>query len=168
MSIEDGNRLAATDPQILKEWFGKIGLMLSVFARGEDQTPVSEMGLEAPIKSIGNSTTTPRDLVNNEDVKLVFYLLSESVASRLKENGFIGQVVEVYVRYSELLGFYQQKKLRDATNISEEIEKTASDIFTRLYCWNQPIRSIGILKGRNRISIFRSSDKAEGAGACVE
>lgn len=101
VSIEDGNRLAATDPQILKEWFGKIGLMLSVFARGEDQTPVSEVGLEAPIKSIGNSTTTPRDLVNNEDVKPVFYLLSESVASRLKENGFIGQVVEVYVRDSD-------------------------------------------------------------------
>lgn len=27
----------------------------SLFARGEDQTPVSEVGLESPIKSIGNS-----------------------------------------------------------------------------------------------------------------
>ena len=121
LGIRTIGNLAAMDPQILKEWFGKVGLMLSVFARGEDQTPVSEVGLEATIKSIGNSTTTPRDLVNNEDVKLVLYLLSESVASRLKENGFIGQVVEVYVRDSELLGFHQQKKLCTPTSISEEI-----------------------------------------------
>ncbi|EUB18196.1 ImpB/mucB/samB family C-terminal domain protein [Shuttleworthella sp. MSX8B] len=85
--------------------------------------------------------------MNNEDVKLVLYLLSESVASRLKENGFIGQVVEVYVRDSELLGFHQQKKLRVPTNISEEIEKAAADLFTRLYRWNQSIRSLGIRVG---------------------
>ena len=64
------------DPTYLHRIFGKVGLMLSVFARGEDQTPVNDLGVEAPIKSVGNSTTTPRDLVNNEDVRLVLYLLS--------------------------------------------------------------------------------------------
>ncbi|EUB18219.1 ImpB/MucB/SamB domain protein [Shuttleworthella sp. MSX8B] len=43
--------LAAADSQILKEWFGKVGLMLSVFARGEDQTPVSEVGLKHPSRA---------------------------------------------------------------------------------------------------------------------
>ena len=37
---------------------------------------------------VGNSTTTPRDLENDEDVKIVLYILAESVAARLRENGF--------------------------------------------------------------------------------
>ena len=102
--------LAEADPRYLQNWFGKIGLMLSVFARGEDQTPVNDLGVEAPIKSVGNSTTTPRDLVDDEDVRLVLYLLAESVSERLRENHFEGQVISVYVRNTDLWGFHQQKK----------------------------------------------------------
>ena len=136
--------LARADPALLEQWFGKVGLMLSAFARGEDRTPVSETGLEVPVKSVGNSTTTPRDLVNDEDVNLVLYLLSESVAHRLRENGFVGQVVEVYVRDNELMGWHQQQKIPEPTNVSEEIESAGFAIFHRLYHWPRPIRSIGL------------------------
>ena len=139
--------LAETDPHYLQSWFGKVGLMLSVFARGQDQTPVNDVGLAAPIKSVGNSTTTPRDLVNDEEVRLVLYLLSESVSERLRENGFEGQVVSVYVRSCDLCGFHQQKKILAPTNISGEIEKAAFDSFQGLYRWEKPIRSIGISVG---------------------
>ena len=143
------NRLGdqCPDPPYLQRWFGKIGLMLSAFARGEDQTPVNDLGVEAPVKSVGNSTTTPRDLVNNEDVRLVLYLLAESVSERLRQNHFEGQVVSVYVRDKELLGFHQQQKIAAPTNISGEIEAAAFAIFQRLYRWEMPIRSIGISVG---------------------
>ena len=88
--------LAEADPFWLRSWLGKIGLMLSVFARGEDRTPVNDFGVEAPVRSVGNSTTTPRDLVSDEDVRLVLYLLAESVSERLRENHFEGQVVSIY------------------------------------------------------------------------
>lgn len=140
-------QLAGTDPVYLKEWFGKIGLMLSVFARGEDQTPVNDLGVETPVKSVGNSTTTPRALVNNEDVRLVLYLLSESVSERLRQQRAEGQVVSVYVRDNELRGFRQQKKLSEPTSISGEIEEAAFSVFQRLYRWEKPIRSIGISVG---------------------
>ncbi|MFR6580849.1 MAG: hypothetical protein ACLURP_01480 [Ruminococcus sp.] len=42
-------------------------------------------GMKRPIKSIGNSTTTPRDLENNLDVQIVLMALAESVAARLQE-----------------------------------------------------------------------------------
>ena len=136
--------LANADPALLHEWFGKVGLMLSMFARGLDETPVSEYGEAVPVRSIGNSTTTPRDLVNSEDVKLVLYLLSESVAKRLRENCLEGQVVEVYVRDNGLASFHQQRKLRAPTCISAEIESEAAGLFSELYRWEKPIRSIGI------------------------
>ena len=158
--------LAECDPALLHSWFGKMGLVLSMFARGEDQTPVSEVGLESPIKSIGNSTTTPRDLENNEDVKLVLYLLSESVATRLRENHFEGWVVEVYVRDCDLMYWHQQRRLTAPTNISEEIEKAAMDLFTGLYPWYKPIRSLGIRVGTlqqegqpRQMSLFTDEEK---------
>ena len=136
--------LADADPSYLENWFGKIGLMLSVFARGEDRTPVNDLGIEAPVKSVGNSTTTPRDLVNDEDVRLVLYLLAESVSERLRKNQFEGQVVSIYVRDTDLCGYHQQKKLAAPTNISGEIAGAAFSIFQQLYRWEKPIRSIGV------------------------
>ena len=92
--------LAGADPLFLEKVLGKMGLVLSVFANGQDQTPVNHEDESAAIKSIGNSTTTPRDLVNNEEVKIIIYLLSESVAARLRENGFKGKVIEISVRHN--------------------------------------------------------------------
>ncbi len=54
-------------------------------------------GYEAPVKSIGNSTTTPRDLENNLDVQIVLMALAESVAARLRKHGFKCKVVSITV-----------------------------------------------------------------------
>ncbi|MBP3736843.1 MAG: DNA polymerase IV [Lachnospiraceae bacterium] len=147
LGITTVGELAAADPGMLRSIFGKIGLMLSVFARGLDETPVSPENTRAPIKSIGNSTTTPRDLTTEEDVDLVLYLLSESVASRCRDNGFIGQVVEISVRDCELHICGRQKKLGTPTNISEEIHAAAISLFHEIYRWERPIRSIGVRIG---------------------
>jgi DNA polymerase-4 len=136
--------LARTDPSLLKDIFGKMGLVLSVFARGEDQTPVAAEHSEMPIKSIGNSTTTPRDLTTEQDVRMVLYMLSESVASRLRRHGFVGDVVEIYVRDGDLSGFSRQHKIDMPTNISEEIAQEAMRLFRENYRWEKPIRSVGV------------------------
>ncbi|MBO5998868.1 MAG: DNA polymerase IV [Lachnospiraceae bacterium] len=160
--------LAQTDPALLQKVFGKVGLMLYAFAAGLDETPVSAEHTEAPIKSIGNSTTTPRDLTTDEDVKLVLYLLSESVAKRCRENGFAGQVIEIYVRDNELYSVGRQRKIAVPTNISHEIEAVAMELFHEVYHWHRPIRSIGVrvadLKPENipwQISLFQSPAQRE-------
>lgn len=61
-------QLAACDDTFLKSTLGKMGLVLGAFANGTDQTPVSLENSSAPIKSIGNSTTTFRDLTTDLDV----------------------------------------------------------------------------------------------------
>ena len=137
-------QLAETDPEFLHRVFGKMGYVLSVFANGADRTPVSLEDTAAPIKSIGNSTTTPRDLVNDNDVAIVVQLLSESVASRLRDNGFAGYVVEIYVRDNELFSFTRQHKINFPTNISTEIAKEAMWLFRENYRWRKPIRSVGV------------------------
>lgn len=136
--------LAEADPGILSRRFGKAAYILHVFANGEDQTPVSRENTSAPIKSVGNSTTTPRDLVNESDVAIIVYLLAESVAARLRENHFKGDVVEISVRDKDLYSFTRQHKILMPTNITSEIAAAAMKLFRENYKWEKPIRSIGV------------------------
>ncbi len=142
--IDTIGQLAQSDPEFLHQILGKMGYVLSAFARGEDQTPVANEDYRAPIKSIGNSTTTPRDLVNDQDVRIIVYLLAESVASRLRDHGFKGQVVEISIRDNELFHFSRQMKLACPTDISQEIARAAMQLFHEHYRWQKPIRSIGV------------------------
>lgn len=137
-------QLAEAGAEYLKNRFGKMGYVLHRFANGEDQTPVSFEHEAAPVKSIGNSTTTPRDLVNGEDVAVIVHMLAESVSARLREHRFVGQVVELYVRDTELTSIIRQKKLAAPTNITREIARAGMELFRCHYHWNRPIRSVGI------------------------
>lgn len=136
--------LARTEEYLLESQLGKMGGILWAFANGFDDSPVKKENTHAPVKSIGNSTTTPRDLENNEDVKIVLYILAESVAARLRENGFKCRVVEISVRDNELLSFTRQHKIDHATNITSEIAAEAYRIFKENYNWRKPVRSVGV------------------------
>lgn len=136
--------LAKADERIIRSRLGKMGSVLIAFANGLDDSPVRKENTNTPIKSIGNSTTTPRDLENNLDVKIIIYALAESVATRLRDNGFKCRTVEITVRDNELYHFSRQKKVTNVTNITSEIADAAFSLFLDNYSWEHPIRSIGI------------------------
>ena len=168
LGIKTIGELANTEPAILENRLGKMGLVLHTFANGWDETPVCVEGYQAPIKSIGNSTTTPRDLVNDLDVKIILMALSESVSSRLRENGFQCKVVEISIRDNELYHFSRQCKLKRPTNITDEIVQAAYRLFKDNYRWEHPIRSLGV-RGCDLVSddmpyqldLFMSEQKRE-------
>lgn len=126
-------QLAQADPKLLQMMLGKMGLVLHMFANGEDQTPVAMEDYRTPIKSIGNSTTTPRDLVTDTDVKIIVYALAESVAARLRENHFKCRVVEIWVRDNDLYSFTRQHKTDSPTDLTGEIAGQAMALFRENY-----------------------------------
>ena len=136
--------LARRDVKLLKLSLGVWGETLWSFANGLDQAPVSLIGEESFIKSVGNSTTTPRDLVNDEDVKMIVYVLSESVAARLRQHGFKCRTVAISVRNNDLYSFERQGKLTIPSFLSSDIARKAMDLFRQNYRWDRPIRSIGV------------------------
>lgn len=136
--------VANADDRFMKNLLGKNGQMLQRFARGQDTSPVRHMDLSRDIKSIGNSTTTPRDLINDEDVKIVFTVLADSVARRMREHGLKGVTLTISVRNSELVTFTRQCKLPSPTNVSNEFVKNAMELFRANYNWEKPIRSLGL------------------------
>ena len=80
----------------------------------------------------------------DEDVKIILYVLAESVAARLRENGFKCHVVEISVRDNALHHFTRQHKIDRPTNITSEIAQEAYRIFRATYQWEKPIRSLGV------------------------
>lgn len=137
-------QLACADDKFLKNTFGKNGLLLKRYARGEDMSPVRHKDFQRDIKSVGNSITTPRDLVNNEDVKIVFTALAESVSRRMRKLNLKGRTLTVYVKNKEFESFTCRCKFPNPTNISGEMIKTAMRLFTANYSWQQPVRCLGL------------------------
>ena len=144
IGIKTIGQLAQSSPDLLEYKLGKMGMILHTFANGLDVSPVQRSDHIRAIKSVGNSATTPRDLVNDDDVRLMLYLLAESVACRMRELASKCTIVEVSVRDSELHWYSRQRKLAVPTCSSAEIAEVAFDLFRRSYLWTQPVRSIGV------------------------
>jgi len=143
--------LARRDVKLLKLSLGVWGETLWNFANGFDEAPVARAGEESFVKSVGNSTTTPRDLVNEDDVKLIVFVLAESVAARLRRHGLKCRTVAIHVRNNELYSFERQGKLAGPSFLSSEIARKAMELFRQNYAWERPIRSIGV-RGADLVS----------------
>ena len=143
--IETIGDLAKSSPDhICRILRNKTGESLWTMACGQDQTQVAHIERVEDIKSIGNSNTMPRDLVNEDDVRAAFYMLGESVAERMRDNGFEATTLKISVRDNELLSFERQMKLRRQTNLASEMVPAAMELFRKHYGWAKPIRSLGI------------------------
>ena len=136
--------IAAAPPSMLRGFLGKWGLILHDFAAGYDSSPVARAGDEAVIKSIGNSTTTPRDLCCDEDAGIVYWMLCESVAERMRESGFLCRGVQLHIRDNELASFERQLKLDSPTCLASTLHGAAMRLLRENWDWHKPLRSIGV------------------------
>ncbi|WP_394019000.1 DNA polymerase IV [Anaerococcus cruorum] len=136
--------LAKAPVDILKNLLGVNGIYLWQYANGLDVRPVVDRDHTEPIKSIGNSSTCKRDLINNEEVFNVMQELAFSVSRRLREAKLEACGVEVYVRNNELQSWNFSTSLEMASQSSIILVKSAMDIFKEKYKWSLPVRAIGI------------------------
>lgn len=136
--------IAGSDPAFLHSLLGKWGETLWSFANGYDVSPVAHMDSRQPIKSIGNSMTTWRDIVNFGEAFKVITVLSESVARRLRESGFRCRTVQLSVRDTELSWFERQAKLEHPTCISSEIADVSMSLLRENWDFSLPLRSLGV------------------------
>ncbi|WP_139653307.1 DNA polymerase Y family protein [Raoultibacter phocaeensis] len=125
-----GDLAHATDAYLTRR-FGKIGLMLRTFARGEDATQVktydpTRRDVERTVKSYGNGLTAPHDILDAGDAKALIYLLSESVAQRLREDGMRARTIAIGVRDGDdLTSYTRQTKLPFPTAATRDVARTA-------------------------------------------
>lgn len=144
--------LAAVDQRFLQRLLGQNGLMLWRFANGLDTSPVSNIGAKSLIHSIGNSTTAPRDLVTDEDIKITLYVLCESVSARMREYGFVCDTVQLGVRDNELQSYERQGKLSYPNRTAKALFVKAFELYKRNHLSGKPVRSLSVRACRLSIS----------------
>lgn len=144
LGITTIGELARCDADVLRRRLGKSGLMLKLFASGEDRSSVMRVDHRSAIKSIGNSTTPPRDLTCADDARCILYLLAEAVAVRLRENGLRARCISVSARSTQLVTRSHQATLSRATYLSGEIAEAALALFDERFSQGYPYRSVGL------------------------
>lgn len=136
--------LALYDRHAIANSLGKMGEVIWWFANGEDASRVALSGVYETIKSVGNGITTPIDITSFEEAKLVYYVLCESVASRLREAGYKGRVISISLRSTALVSITRQRKITTPINLASEIMEIVLDLLKQHYSFAIPLRSIGI------------------------
>lgn len=143
--------IAKCPKDVLCRKLGKWGEVLWLFANGLDTAPVRLLGQEAAVKSVGNGITCPRDLTADEDVQLVFTVLAESVAARLRDYNLKCTGVEIQIRDKNLYYMTRQQKISRPTFLSSDIIAAAMQLFRANYRWFYPVRAVA-LRGINLVT----------------
>lgn len=143
IGVETIGQLAKTPTDVLKRRLGVNGLMLWRYANGIDNDPVTNTGIAPAVKSVGNSTTTPRDLETPDEIRVTTMLLAESVAERLRGHRLKCQVVQVSLRYTNLAWFGRQEKLDFPCCTAQRIGDTATKLILKHWT-GEPLRSLGV------------------------
>ena len=144
MNVRTIGDLARFDAECLRGRLGKPGLVLKAYAAGLDRSPVMPADARMAIQSVGNSATPPHDLQTPADARCLCYLLAESVAARLRQEGLRARCVSLSVRSAELVTRSCQQTLPRATNLTGEIAQAAVQLFDGRFAGGFPYRSAGL------------------------
>ncbi len=133
--------LAKTDVAILKAHLKKHGEVIHDFANGIDSSVISQE--EVKNKGLGNSTTIAFDVEDESTAKMILLSLAETVASRLRSDAMMANVVSVSIIDCEFRHSSHQMTLLSPSHNSDELHKAACTLFDEL--WDgTPIRNMGI------------------------
>lgn len=142
MGIRTIGDLAESSPAMLEMRFGKAGVMLSKYARGEDDSPVNPN--EEDAKSVGNGFTFRHDLVGREECRVGIDFLSEEIGTRLRRRGMKCSTVQLSIKDEYLRTIQRQKPISPPSNISSEIADVAYRILCEEWSESKPIRMITV------------------------
>ena len=144
LGIQTIGQLAAADARLISSALGKWGETLAAYARGEDTSPVRGEEERETLKSVGNSLTHYEDITDRGEVKRLLYVLSESVAARMRDAGLgKANTVHLWVRDRDMGDHTCQKKVRP-TALCGEIAEAAYALFCERYTAGKPVRGLGV------------------------
>lgn len=131
------------DDEYLDGLMGITGLRLKQDLLGERQEPVADYYTLPPPKSIGNGTTTLKDIVTREDVKKVVYFLAEKVSYRLIKHKVKAGVLSITLKDKDLKTYHKSQKIVP-TNKIDNIAKGCMALTDKIWKYNYPLRAVRI------------------------
>jgi len=128
LGVKTCGELAAFPASVLRERFGIIGERLKLMGRGIDDSPVVPAGEEEEAKSVGHSTTLPKDVSGREEIRRHLLRLSEMVGSRARAHRLKGRKVTLTIRYPDFYTFTRQRSMSYPANDTKAIFNSALSI----------------------------------------
>ncbi|MNN00034.1 DNA polymerase IV [compost metagenome] len=135
-------QLAAADERLLREKFGVAGLWMKQAANGMDDSPVRED--RDKNKSIGHTTTLPRDISKIEDVQRVLLNLADQVTRRLRRQKLMANTIQITIRTPDMVTITRSQSLGNLIDRAEDVYHEACDLYIRHWNSDKPVRLLGI------------------------
>lgn len=165
--------LAKSDRVFIEKHFGKNGVLLYNYARGDDTDMVRSIYNAEEPKSIGNSYTFSHDLQGEEEIRGALVWLSDVVSSRMRKANVKCSVISVTVRDANFKTISRQQTLNAATNHGGDLLKVGMELVKRCGIMHD-IRLLGISgsnfvrDGEEQVSLFgeekcKKSEKLDAA-----
>lgn len=151
MGIYTIGDLAKSNRLLIESQLKKHGHMIWNFANGIDSSEFWTTKKET-IKGIGNSTTTPKDILDSDTAYMYLLAISEMIGMRLREKKRTCGLVSVSLRTSEFFNASHQRQLTFQTSSTQAIYEISKELFNELWK-GDAIRHIGI-----RISSLEMAD----------
>ncbi len=131
------------DDFVLDNMMGINGTNLKQDLLGKRFVPVLDYYKLPPPKSIGNGTTTIRDISSRKDVEKVIYFLAQKISSRMIRHKVLGSTISVRLKSSNLKSVASSTKMPQ-TNSVKNIAECAMRLCDKLYKYNYPLRAIRV------------------------
>ena len=141
LGIHTIGELAGSDREFLVRNLKSQGKVLWEYANGIESSPME--GREVENKGYGNSVTLPRDLLTQEEARLVVLSLCETVGARLRMDQMKGSVVTVQMVDSSFRRRSHQEQLGRMTDSTNEIYGAACRLLKEMWK-GHPVRLIGV------------------------
>ena len=147
------------DPTILERRFGPHGPGLIARARGVDSASI---GIDVGAKSVSHEFTFDKDTNDWEVIERSLLALSEGVSGRLRKDGLLCSTVAVKIRDSHFVTITRQKSLKDPTDLTDVIWRTAAGL-ARKEVHGMTVRLLGVaasgLTDRQQLALFMTTDE---------
>lgn len=142
IGVETVGDLAKANEVQLKALLGINGIRIKERANGLDTRLVDPESV-SDFKSIGNSTTLPKDTTNQQELFRVLEQLADTVSVRMKRKKVVATTIGITIRFKDRKTITRSKKVENPFFQKEEIFTYAKRLF--LKNWNgDPIRLLGI------------------------
>ncbi|HEU4334258.1 MAG TPA: DNA polymerase IV [Candidatus Eisenbacteria bacterium] len=143
LGIRTVGQLAKFPREFLTYHFGLNGDRMRDAAWGEDDSPVIPFYEGVPVKSMGHEFTLEKDLSDRVRLGAHLLRLSDQVARRMRQDGYLGRIVSVKFRDASFKTTIRQRALPELTSDEAQIHKVASALFDEN--WDgRPLRLIGV------------------------
>ncbi|WP_379129742.1 DNA polymerase IV [Paenibacillus sp. sgz500958] len=136
--------IATSKLEFLQHILDNTGRKIWTYANGLDTTPVAYITEKEKYKTISNSLTTPKDVMDIKEARDYILFLSEGVAQRLQENNLKCKTVQIILKDTNFRTKSRQGKLSFPTYTATEIAEKAIDLLSHNYSFQVPLRLIGV------------------------